>query len=80
MGLVIGRTPAFEPMVPGPWPTAAALVLTLATAFAGGAAARWLADILEGAVSGGGSAADLRAAQAYDRPADRVEKPVGRLK
>jgi hypothetical protein len=46
MGLVIGRTPAFESMVPGPWPTAAALVLTLATAFAGGAAARWLADRL----------------------------------
>src|SRR5262249_5499094 len=42
MGLVIGRTPAFEPMVPGPWPTAAALVLTLATAFAGATAARWL--------------------------------------
>jgi peptidoglycan/LPS O-acetylase OafA/YrhL len=46
MGLVIGRTPAFEPMVPGPWPTAAALVVTLGTAFVGGIAARWLSDRL----------------------------------
>ena len=46
MGLVIGGTPAFEPMVPGPWPTAVALVLTLATAFAGAIAARWLSDRL----------------------------------
>jgi hypothetical protein len=46
MGLVIGRTPAFEPMVPGLWPTAAALVLTLATAFAGAMAAHWLCDRL----------------------------------
>ena len=48
MGLVIGRTPAFEPMVPGMWPTAAALGLTLATAFAGAIAARWLSDRLGG--------------------------------
>jgi hypothetical protein len=46
MGLVIGRTPAFEPMVPGLWPTAAALTLTLATAFAGAMAAHWLCDRL----------------------------------
>ena len=46
MGLVMGRTPAFAPLVPGPWPTAAALVLTLGTAFAGAIAARWLADRL----------------------------------
>ena len=46
MGLVIGRTPAFEPMIPGPWPTAAALVVTLATAFVGAIAARWLSDRL----------------------------------
>jgi len=45
-GFTIGRTPAFEPMVPGPWPTAAALLLTLGTALAGGGAARWLADRL----------------------------------
>ena len=46
MGVVIGRTPAFEPMVPGPWPTAAALVLTLGAGLVGGLAARWLADRL----------------------------------
>jgi hypothetical protein len=46
MGLVIGRTPAFEPMVPGPWPTAAALILTLSTAVAGAIAARWLSNRL----------------------------------
>jgi len=46
MGGVIGRTPAFEPMVPGPWPTAAALVLTLGAGLVGGLAARWLADRL----------------------------------
>lgn len=44
MGLVIGRTPAFEAMVPGPWPTAVALVATLATAVVGGKAARRLSD------------------------------------
>jgi hypothetical protein len=33
-------------MVPGPLPTAAALVLTLAAAFAGAVGARWLADRL----------------------------------
>src|SRR4030095_10116668 len=42
MGVVIGRTPAFGPMVPGPWPTAAALVPPLA----GASAPRWLADRL----------------------------------
>ena len=46
MGVVIGRTPAFEPMVPGPWPTAVALALTLGTGLVGGIAARWLADRL----------------------------------
>jgi hypothetical protein len=43
-GFVIGRLPAFEPMVPGPWPTAVALLLTIGAAFVGGGAARWLAD------------------------------------
>jgi hypothetical protein len=46
MGIVIGRTPAFAPMAPGPWPTTAAVVLTLGAAFAGAVAARWLADRL----------------------------------
>jgi hypothetical protein len=44
LGVVIGRLPAFEPMVPGPWPTAVALILTIGAAFVGGGAARWLAD------------------------------------
>ena len=44
LGLVIGRLPAFAPMVPGPWPTAVALLLTIGAAFVGGVAARWLAD------------------------------------
>jgi hypothetical protein len=44
LGFVIGRLPAFAPMVPGPWPTAVALLLTIGAAFAGGGAARWLAD------------------------------------
>jgi hypothetical protein len=56
MGLVIGRTPAFEPMVPGPWPTAAALVLTLAAACAGAVGARWLADRLSQSADAPGAA------------------------
>jgi hypothetical protein len=42
----IGRTPAFEPMMPGPAPTVVALVITIAMAVIGGLAARWLADTL----------------------------------
>lgn len=47
--LTIGRTPAFQPMVPGPAPTAVALVITVIMALIGATAARWLADTLEGA-------------------------------
>jgi len=46
-GFMIGLTPAFRPMVPGLGPTAVALLLTAATAVAGGFAAAWLADRLE---------------------------------
>ena len=42
----IGRTPAFQPMVPGPAPTLVALVITIAMAVVGGLAARWLAETL----------------------------------
>ncbi len=45
-GVTIGRTPAFQPMVPAPGPTAAALLITLAMALVGGVAARWLANSL----------------------------------
>ena len=42
----VGRTPAFQPMVPS-WETAAvALVVTLGTAIAGAVVARWLADVV----------------------------------
>jgi hypothetical protein len=78
--LVIGRTPAFEPMAPGLGSTVAALLATVVMALIGGTAARRLADTLEGAASGGRAPADLGAAQAHDRPADRVEKPGGLLK
>src|SRR6185369_6434767 len=39
----IGRTPAFEPMMPGVGPTVLALGITIAMALIGGVAARWLA-------------------------------------
>jgi hypothetical protein len=42
----IGRTPAFQPMMPGPAPTVLALVITLAMALVGGMAARRLAETL----------------------------------
>ena len=80
----IGRTPAFQPMMPGPVPTVVALVITIAIAVVGGLAARWLAETLATAdrllwtvrarvprvVS-----ANFRAAQAHDGPADRAEEP-----
>ena len=77
--LTIGRTPAFQPMVPGPAPTVVALVITVVMALIGGTAARWLADTLEGVASGSGVATNLRAAQSHDGPADRPEQPVGPL-
>src|SRR5436309_7168928 len=45
-GVTIGRTPAFQPMVPASGPTAAALLITLAMALVGGGAAHWLANSL----------------------------------
>ena len=45
-GVTIGRTPAFQPMVPASGPTAAALLITLAMALVGGVAAHWLANSL----------------------------------
>ena len=46
--LTIGRTPAFQPMMPGLGPTAVALAITLVMALIGGTAARQLADVLVG--------------------------------
>ena len=46
--LTIGRTPAFEPMMPGLGPTVAALGITLVMALIGGIAAHRLADVLAG--------------------------------
>jgi len=46
--LTIGRTPAFQPMMPGLGPTAVALAITLVMALIGGTAARRLADVLVG--------------------------------
>ena len=43
----IGRTPAFQPMMPGLGLTVAALLITVVMALIGGTAARWLADTLE---------------------------------
>jgi hypothetical protein len=78
--LTIGRTPAFQPMMPGLGPTVGALVITLAMALIGGIAARRLADALvESGSGGGGASANLGAAQAHDRPADRAQEPVGPL-
>src|SRR2546426_769259 len=45
-GLTIGRTPAFQPMMPGLGPTVGALLITIAMGLIGGAAARWLAESL----------------------------------
>ena len=45
-GLTIGRTPAFQPMMPGPSETVVALLITIGAALVGGAAARRLADTL----------------------------------
>ena len=45
----IGRTPAFEPMIPGAGPTVVALMITIVAALIGGTAARWLAGTLEAA-------------------------------
>jgi hypothetical protein len=45
-GLTIGRTPAFQPMMPGPAETVGALLITIGAALVGGAAARRLADTL----------------------------------
>src|SRR5438094_7884541 len=45
-GLTIGRTPAFQPMMPGLGPTVGALLITIAMALIGGTAARWLAESL----------------------------------
>jgi len=45
-GFTLGRTPAFQPMVPALGPTVAALLLTVGMALVGGVAARWLADRL----------------------------------
>jgi len=45
-GLTIGRTPAFQPMMPGLGPTVGALLITIAMGLIGGTAARWLAESL----------------------------------
>jgi len=45
-GVTIGRTPAFQPMVPALGPTAAALLITLAMALVGGGAAHGLGNSL----------------------------------
>src|SRR5437667_331037 len=45
-GLTIGRTPAFQPMMPGLGPTVGALLITIAMALIGGTAARWFAESL----------------------------------
>ena len=45
-GVTISRTPAFQPMVPASGPTAAVLLITLAMALGGAAAAHWLANSL----------------------------------
>ena len=44
--LTIGRTPAFQPMMPGPATTVTALVITVAMAVVGASAARRLAESL----------------------------------
>ena len=44
--LTIGRTPAFQPMMPGPATTVTALAITLAMAVVGASAARRLAESL----------------------------------
>src|SRR5215831_19641620 len=45
----LGRTPAFEPMMPGVGLTVVALAITIGAALLGGTAARWLAGALEAA-------------------------------
>jgi hypothetical protein len=45
----IGRTPAFEPMMPGVGPTVLALAITIVMALIGGVAARWLSENLAAA-------------------------------
>src|SRR5437867_11903701 len=80
--LTIGRTPAFQPMMPALGPTVVALAITAVMALIGASAARRLADILVGAESGSGvdrTSTNLRPAQAHDRPADRAQEPVGPL-
>ena len=47
--VALGRTPAFEPMMPGMGPTVVALALTIGAALIGGTAGRWLAGTLEAA-------------------------------
>ena len=42
--LTIGRTPAFQPMMPGPATTVTALVITVAMAVVGASVARRLAE------------------------------------
>ena len=44
--LTIGRTPAFQPMMPGLGTTIAAFLITIVMALIGGTAARWLAESL----------------------------------
>jgi hypothetical protein len=44
--LTIGRTPAFQPMMPGLGTTIAALLITIVMALIGATAARWLAESL----------------------------------
>ena len=44
--LMIGRTPAFQPMMPGLGTTIAALLITIVMALIGATAARWLAESL----------------------------------
>ena len=80
--LTIGRTPAFQPMMPALGPTVVALAITAVMALIGASAARRLADILVRAESGSGvdrTSTNLRPAQAHDRPADRAQEPVGPL-
>ena len=44
LGWVLAHRPALAPMAPGVWETLLALLLTLAAAFVGGTAARWISD------------------------------------
>jgi hypothetical protein len=51
VGWLLGRSPAFGPLLPDAATTAVALALTVAAALLGGLAARWLADALDPAAA-----------------------------